>query len=670
MNSTADAFQCYDSSGEMTTAAVTNGTSGQALTSNGSGGFGTPVTLGTAALISSTAGGDLSGTLPSPTVAKINGGSVPASAPLLGTNSSSQPISVTTLPTSAEPAHTGDVTNTAGSLAMTVAQIEGGAIPASAGVVGTNSSKQLVSATASSVVGLFSSCSGTQYLGADGNCHTATAGSAAFSGLTGPGTNSTAGNMTLQTGANFIFDYEGIGTTSTDGILLENLTASTSGVTSQYSPRVHWTGQGWKSNSTATNQQVEAFAELEPRSEGAAVESILAFRAILNGSLASGGIGFCNGGSAAVYSGTFITGLDGGSMNCDTLVGFSGFGPVNGASYFGVYTNASERENFTNSGIGFNSTTGLYWGSSTIGNNAVGSVGISYSSSGVLGVDSTALNNGNGNLKAGSFLPSGPINWNGDVIPQAPALALSTSGTNCTAGTHVVAVTYINQFGETVAGTSSSSVTCVASTDQLNVTAIPLGPTGTSGRNVYVSKAGTTTPLYLGCASSPCIGDNTTTSLIVNLADGSLGATSPGSNTTAGMVMQVGGTTVMIGLSNGNVGIGTTSPGKALSVGANLWQADSSGIQWNNPALTTYAGSTSGTAHAAMPFQGSAYKKWYIHFEALNDAGGTLAFPTAFTYAPYCYGDATALAVSSANTTTFTIGVSSSITGNVFCEGR
>jgi hypothetical protein len=54
---------------------------------------------------------------------------------------------VTALPASAEPAHTGDVTNAAGSLATTVVQVEGGAIPASAALVGTNSSKQLVANT-------------------------------------------------------------------------------------------------------------------------------------------------------------------------------------------------------------------------------------------------------------------------------------------------------------------------------------------------------------------------------------------------------------------------------------------------------------------------------------------------------------------------------------------
>ena len=87
-------------------------------------------------------------------------------------------------------------------------------------------------------------------------------------------------------------------------------------------------------------------------------------------------------------------------------------------------------------------------------------------------------------------------------------------------------------------------------------------------------------------------------------------------------------------------------------------------------ALTLYTGSISGTAHAAMPFQGSAYKLFRIHYEALSDAGGTMAFGTAFTYQPYCYGDSTALAVSSASTTTFTIAVSSAITGNVFCAGN
>ena len=63
----------------------------------------------------------------------------------------------------------------------TVAQINGAAIPAGA-VVKTNGSRQMVAAGASDVIGLFSGCGGSQYLGADGSCHTASAGAAAIGG--------------------------------------------------------------------------------------------------------------------------------------------------------------------------------------------------------------------------------------------------------------------------------------------------------------------------------------------------------------------------------------------------------------------------------------------------------------------------------------------------------
>ena len=119
----------------------------------------------------------------------------------------------------------------------------------------------------------------------------------------------------------------------------------------------------------------------------------------------------------------------------------------------------------------------------------------------------------------------------------------------------------------------------------------------------------------------------------------------------------------------GNVGIGTTGPGKLLSVGANLWQADVNGIVWNNNAKTTYNGSVSGTAVWSQPFQGSAYKKFIIYLAALNDVGGTITFPTAFSHTPVIYGTAASLAICTASTTTFTIGAAATITGYVICEG-
>lgn len=60
---------------------------------------------------------------------------------------------VATLPTAAVPAFTGDVTNTAGSLATTVGKVNGAAVPASQTCLGSNSSSQLVTGTCAGTVG-------------------------------------------------------------------------------------------------------------------------------------------------------------------------------------------------------------------------------------------------------------------------------------------------------------------------------------------------------------------------------------------------------------------------------------------------------------------------------------------------------------------------------------
>lgn len=53
-----------------------------------------------------------------------------------------------------------------------------------------------------------------------------------------------------------------IGVTSTDGTVLQNLTAAALGA-QQWSPRTHWIGQGWET-STSASQTVDFWAEAQP----------------------------------------------------------------------------------------------------------------------------------------------------------------------------------------------------------------------------------------------------------------------------------------------------------------------------------------------------------------------------------------------------------------------
>lgn len=82
------------------------------------------------------------------------------------------------------------------------------------------------------------------------------------------------GNQTLRQNA--------IGTTSTDAILLENTTAATVGA-QQWSPRLHWRGQGWKTNATAASQTVDWIAELVPTQGTANPSAELRFSYQTNG---------------------------------------------------------------------------------------------------------------------------------------------------------------------------------------------------------------------------------------------------------------------------------------------------------------------------------------------------------------------------------------------------
>ena len=96
------------------------------------------------------ASGDLSGSYPNPTVAQVNGAAIPASG-MVKANGSRQIVAA-------------------------VAGTDYAPATATTSVLKGSGSGGFSSASASDVINLFAGCTGTQYLGADGVCHTASGG--------------------------------------------------------------------------------------------------------------------------------------------------------------------------------------------------------------------------------------------------------------------------------------------------------------------------------------------------------------------------------------------------------------------------------------------------------------------------------------------------------------
>lgn len=115
--------------------------------------------------------------------------------------------------------------------------------------------------------------------------------------------------------------------------------------------------------------------------------------------------------------------------------------------------------------------------------------------------------------------------------PAAPAVTPTTGTGTVAAGTYSVAVTYVDAVGQTLPSTATS-VTLTA-TGELVVTS-PAAATGATGYNVFVSAAGTTTPLYQQ-GTTTAIGTNTTISTPISTT----GAQAPTVSTATGVSMVI-----------------------------------------------------------------------------------------------------------------------------------
>lgn len=117
-----------------------------------------------------------------------------------------------------------------------------------------------------------------------------------------------------------------------------------------------------------------------------------------------------------------------------------------------------------------------------------------------------------------------------EPAPGAITVALAGGGAgNVDNGVHRYLATFVTAAGETQAGTVSAAVTVTDKTvnGKVALSAIPLGGSLVTSRKLYRTVAAGSTYLLLATLS-----DNTTTTYTDNIADSSLGAGAPSTNTT------------------------------------------------------------------------------------------------------------------------------------------
>lgn len=128
-------------------------------------------------------------------------------------------------------------------------------------------------------------------------------------------------------------------------------------------------------------------------------------------------------------------------------------------------------------------------------------------------------------VKAYAHIDSG----NAEPAPTAPTVALAGLGAgNVDTGAHRYKVTFVTADGETEGGEASAAVTTTAGNGQVSVSAIPIGGAAVTSRKLYRTTAGGSTYKLLAT-----IANNTATTYADNIADSSLGADAPSTNTTA-----------------------------------------------------------------------------------------------------------------------------------------
>lgn len=303
---------------------------------------------------------------------------------VLGTPSSGTLTNTTGLPVSTGISGLG--TNVATALAVNVGSA--GAFVTFNGALGTPSSGTLSNATglpiSTGISGLGANVA--TFLGTPSSANLASAltdetGSALAVFSTSP-TLTTPAITTSSTLSN-----NNIGAVSTDGFVIQNTTAAAAGA-QQWSPRLHFIGQGWKTTATAASQQVEWLLETIPIQYTTNPKVALNVSSIVNGGATKLSFSVCGTGVASTIG--IILRVD--STTCDSTgnaSGGGGIGTVGAADLFGFFSQANVPANFSINGFGIASDAGIFWSStnkSSFNTGVTGDVGLRRNAAGLLDV--------------------------------------------------------------------------------------------------------------------------------------------------------------------------------------------------------------------------------------------------------------------------------------------
>lgn len=183
-----------------------------------------------------------------------------------------------------------------------------------------------------------------------------------------------------------------IGASTTDGLILSNTTPAAVGA-QQFSPALHFIGQGWKTASTAGSQQIEWTIDAEPAQAVTHPVPTLVFRAVENGSATTSvPLAICailTGDNAAITNVTTGIILDNQvTAGCRNSSGWAGLGAGGAASIVHFIANAGDLGNWNVNGFLNSSGTKVMWASGSSGNNNTGDTGLERNGAGVVGITS------------------------------------------------------------------------------------------------------------------------------------------------------------------------------------------------------------------------------------------------------------------------------------------